>query len=135
MRDNGLMLPFPALRHFTVQEFNHPELLDNAFVQWLDNVRHAAGIPFILTSDARTPEHNREVGGAPTSLHVSGRAVDFTLRMWDSPTLWRVAHAVCVTPPPNGCGIELEFVLSDRHVHLGLFPDQRPSRLVLKASD
>ena len=136
MRGNRLMpSPFPSLRHFTAAEFQNPLLVDEAFVKWLDDVRHAAGVPFKLTSDARTPEHNKKIGGSPTSLHLLGRAVDFTLRRWDSETLWQIMKAVCSTPTPNGCGIELEYVLGDQHVHLGLFPDTRPSRLVLKASD
>lgn len=136
MWDHRLMpLPFPSLRHFDAPEFDHPELVDEIFLRWLDDVRHNAGVPFKLTSDARTPEHNKKVGGSPGSLHVLGRAVDFTLRVWDSPTLWRVTQAVCTTPVPNGCGIEFELVIQDQHCHLGLFPDMRPSRLVLKASD
>lgn len=129
------MLPFPALRHFTVQEFNRPDLLDNDFVQWLDEVRHKAGVPFRLTSDARDAEHNRKVGGSPTSLHLLGRAVDFTLRSNDAATQWKVMSAVATTPTPNGCGCEAEYVIADNHWHLGLFPDGRPSRLVLKAAD
>ena len=129
MRDYRLMaLPFPALRHFSVIEFARADLMDNAFLQFLDEVRHKAGVPFKLTSDARTAEHNKQVGGAPTSLHLLGRAVDFTLRAWDSQTLWKITWAVCHTPTPNGCGIELEFVIADQHCHLGLMPDTRPSR-------
>lgn len=136
MRGHGLMaLPFPALRHFSVIEFNRADLMDDSFLRWLDDVRHLAGVPFKLTSDARTAEHNAKVGGSPTSLHLLGRAVDFTLRAWDSETLWKITWAVCQTPTPNGAGAELEFVLADKHAHLGLFPGTRPSRLVLKASD
>lgn len=128
-----MALPFPALRHFTVNEFDAPELLDNLCVKWLDDVRHAAGVPFILTSDARTPEHNAKVGGSPTSLHVLGRAFDFKLRTTDAATMWKVMAACVSTPAPFGK--EVEYVIADQHWHIGLFPDQRPSRFILKASD
>ena len=130
-----MSLPFPALRHFSVIEFNRADLMDDAFLRWLDDVRHKAGVPFKITSDARDAAHNAKVGGAPTSLHLPGRAVDFTLRAWDREALWKIAQAVCQTPTPGGVGVELEFVIADQHCHLGLFPDTRPSRLVLKASD
>ena len=126
-------VPFPALRHFVASEFQHPELVDADALQWLDNVRHAAGVPFRLTSDARTPAHNIEVGGSPTSLHVLGRAFDFTLRVADPAALYRVVDACMTTPAPFGK--EIEYVIGDQHVHIGLFPDQRPSRLILKARD
>lgn len=126
-------LPFPSLRHFQANEFSNPALVDGAFLAWLDAVRHTAGVPFKLTSDARTPEHNTKVGGSPGSLHVLGRAVDFVLRSWDRESLWKVVHAVCLTPAPNGCGIELELVQSDKdkHIHIGLLPNAASSRLIL----
>lgn len=129
------MLPFPALRHFSVVEFKHPELINNDFLEWLDTVRHVAGVPFVLTSDARTHEENKRVGGSPTSLHLFGRAVDFDVRKDTPDVRWKVMAAVIATPTPGGVGVEAEFVIADDHWHLGLFPDGRPSRLVLKAAD
>ena len=134
MRGDGLMaLPFPALRHFSVIEFDHPGLVNNNCAEWLDAVRHKAGVPFILTSDARTPEHNAEVGGSPNSLHMLGRAFDFTLRVTDPTTLFKVMEACMVVPAPFGK--EIEYVFGDKHFHIGLFPDQRSSRLILKDKD
>ena len=134
MRGDRLMaLPFPALQHFGIIEFDHPELVNNDCALWLDAVRHKAGVPFILTSDARTPERNREVGGSPASLHLLGRAFDFTLRVSDPVTLFKVMEACFVMPA--SFGKEIEYVLGDIHIHIGLFPDQRPSRLILKDKD
>ena len=125
------MLPFPALRHFSSNELNHPELVDNAFFAWLDEVRHRAGVPFRLTSDARTPEENaRASGSSPTSLHLQGKAVDFTVR-WEREVLWKVTHAVCTTPCTQGVELELVQGQRDRHIHLGWLGVGRASRLVL----
>ena len=134
MRGDGLMpLPFPSLRWFQSNEFQNPHLVEETCLRWLDTVRHKAGMPFILTSDARTPERNKEVGGSPTSLHVTGRAFDFTLRVTDPTTLFKVMEACMIVPAPFGK--EIEYVLGDKHFHVGLFPDQRASRLILKDKD
>lgn len=124
------------LRHFDASEFRHPELMNVSFLKLLGIIRIQAGIPFFLTSDARTPEENERVGGSPRSLHLQGRAVDFVVRPWTPENLFRLVRAVGFVSwlryPQNG-GIEFELVQSpiDRHVHLGLFPDERPSRLIL----
>lgn len=42
----------------------------------LDNTRHLAGLPIILTSGFRCPSYNKKVGGSRTSAHMSGLAMD-----------------------------------------------------------
>lgn len=42
----------------------------------LDNARHHAGIPFIITSGARCKKHNKKIGGSLNSSHMKGLAVD-----------------------------------------------------------
>jgi uncharacterized protein YcbK (DUF882 family) len=131
------MLPFPSLRHIAVTELNHPELVDNTVFKWFDDVRHTCGIPWRLTSDARTEESNNAAGGSPTSLHRLGRAIDFTVKSYDAATLWKIFSAIALTPPPGGCGVEFEVVVLPvggmlHHLHLGLFPDTRPSRFIVK---
>lgn len=51
-----------------------PELMRKAVV-----ARGKAGIPFIVTSGKRTPEHNAEVGGVADSAHITGEAMDIRL--------------------------------------------------------
>lgn len=49
-------------------------------VKMLDDARHIAGIPFVITSGYRTAEHNAEVDGVENSAHTSGLAVDLRAR-------------------------------------------------------
>ena len=42
----------------------------------LDTAREIAGIPFVLTSAYRSPEHDRSKGRSGTGAHTLGRAVD-----------------------------------------------------------
>lgn len=37
-------------------------------------------IPIYVTSAYRCPKHNAKVGGSPTSRHMEGQAMDFTVR-------------------------------------------------------
>ena len=53
--------------------------LDLEFVALLDQARHIAGVPFIISSGYRTPEHNGSVGGVDGSSHCSGLAVDLVV--------------------------------------------------------
>jgi len=50
--------------------------LDRGFVSMLDYARQLAGVPFVITSGYRSPEHNAEIGGVPDSAHTKGLAVD-----------------------------------------------------------
>ena len=50
--------------------------LDEKLVAMLDAAREAAGVPLVITSGYRTPEHNSTVGGVEDSSHTKGLAVD-----------------------------------------------------------
>ena len=43
---------------------------------WLEVLREKASQPMIINSGYRSPQLNRKVGGAPTSNHLTGCAVD-----------------------------------------------------------
>jgi len=42
----------------------------------LNTIRHRLGFPLIISSGIRCRQHNKEVGGAENSAHVSGLAAD-----------------------------------------------------------
>jgi uncharacterized protein YcbK (DUF882 family) len=74
------------MEYFTDSEFackcGCDKMEMNALVKYkLDRARAMAGIPFVITSGLRCVEHNRKVGGSPTSSHLLGLAVDIATEM------------------------------------------------------
>lgn len=66
--------------YFTYEELSrvssYPMDINPDSLKRLNRAREIAGIPFIVTSAYRSPEHNKRVGGAPDSAHLRGRAFD-----------------------------------------------------------
>jgi len=58
----------------------------------LDQARHIAKIPFVITSTRRTPEKNAAVGGVKDSAHLRGLAAD--LAVADSDALFHMVSAL-----------------------------------------
>jgi hypothetical protein len=56
----------------------NPKLLDQKLQKALFFIDKASTFEIICTSGLRTPEHNAEVGGSPTSSHLKGLACDFS---------------------------------------------------------
>lgn len=50
--------------------------LDQNSLARLDYARKLAGIPFVITSAYRTPEHDKALGRSGKSAHTRGRAFD-----------------------------------------------------------
>lgn len=87
------------LRHFSPAEFACKcgcgvgmEKMDPAFLTMLDEARHLAGVPFVLSSACRCPKHNKAVGGVDDSAHVRGHAVD--IRCVDSHSRFAILQAL-----------------------------------------
>jgi zinc D-Ala-D-Ala carboxypeptidase len=59
-------------KYFKEIEYN----MDLDFLAKLDEAREYAGIPFVINSAYRSPEHNAKIGGKPNSSHLKGLAVD-----------------------------------------------------------
>lgn len=126
-------MSFPALRHFQPSEFHHPDRMDPAFLVWLDAVRDMAGVPFMLTSDARTQAENAAASGSsPTSLHLVGRAVDFQ-NPENVTDRYHIVRAIflCEGTAPGPIELELVHGPSDHHIHLGCYPGAHPPQLEL----
>jgi hypothetical protein len=127
-----------ALKHFSALEFDHPNLVDNQAAVFLDQLREAYGSELTLTSDARTREENEAADGSPTSLHLLGRAFDIRYPGSEEGA-WMLLRAFFLAlgwkAPDIERSIELELVHGpkDKHLHFGLFPITRPSRLIVAA--
>ena len=50
--------------------------IDPDFLERLTVARRFADVPFIITSGVRCEEHNKAIGGVPSSSHITGHAVD-----------------------------------------------------------
>lgn len=124
-----------VLQHFKENEFHHPELMNEDALRFFDAARHISKVSWTLTSDARTPEQNAKASGSsPTSLHLVGRAIDFVpADGWTKESIWKIVDGIMQAYYGQRNGVELELVHGpdDKHVHLGLFPDNRPPRLEL----
>ena len=71
------------MKYFDYSEFDSPdqigsgeEMMNQAFLDKLDEAREIAGTSFLITSGYRTVEHNRVVKGSVTSSHLTGVACD-----------------------------------------------------------
>lgn len=60
----------------------------------LDTFRAEVGLPVVVVSGYRCPEHNKAVGGAPRSEHVMGQAADIKVEGYTAAMLEAVAKRV-----------------------------------------
>lgn len=68
------------MKYFKLSEFKCPccgeNKISKELVQKFENARELAGVPFVITSGYRCKNHNKEIGGSPTSSHSKGLAAD-----------------------------------------------------------
>jgi len=71
------------MNYFTPEELQCPcckEFKMNVeFMIKLNKLRADLGFPFIITSGYRCEKHNKEIGGAKHSAHLTGNAVDIAV--------------------------------------------------------
>lgn len=70
-----------GIRFFKKEEFTcncgcELNNISHALVEKLNKARAIAKVPFRLNCACRCSNHNKEVGGSPTSSHLKGYAVD-----------------------------------------------------------
>lgn len=102
--------------NFTLEEMQCPcgecngGTMDMGFMQKLQRMRDICGFPFPPESGYRCHEHNRDVGGAPDSGHLHGRAADITLTNYRMRAKFLdAAHLVKMT----GIGLGKNFIHVD----------------------
>ena len=104
------------MRYFTYDEFDSPDApgsgqeMQPQFLEMLDDARELSGVPFIVNSGFRTPEHNRAVGGTPDSAHLTGWAAD--IRATSSNRRWMIIEAL-IQVGFNRIGVADSFVHVD----------------------
>ena len=80
----------PKTAHFTMSEFNSkdgvpvPPMYYGNIQQVMEQLevirRHLGSNSITVNSGYRSPEHNEKVGGKLGSMHLKGKAVDFTVK-------------------------------------------------------
>ena len=85
--------------------FVRPALLDA-----LETVREFAGVPLVITSGYRCPEHNAAAGGKPDSAHLTGEAADIFIP--GNKDRFRILQAV-FQYGPSRVGIGRDFIHID----------------------
>jgi len=65
-----------------IEKFLTDEIKENIFLLSLElqKIRDYIQIPIIITSGFRPPPLNEKIGGSPNSLHLKGKACDFTFK-------------------------------------------------------
>lgn len=91
-----------------VEKFKlHPDLW-----AFLDRAREIAGVPFIITSGLRTPEHNKRVGGKPNSSHLKGLGCD--LSVVDNYKRYKIQKALFAVDEP------FFMEVAKKHIHVDI---------------
>lgn len=83
--------PCARCRQLKVQ----PVAVDPRLIEWANTIRtslNGANITSMITSGVRCAEHNAEVGGAPQSRHLTGKACDMLTP--SSEAAWRMVYTL-----------------------------------------
>jgi len=79
------MIQTDDFTYFVWSEFDckHTGLneMDPAFIHKLDDLRHACGFPFKITSGYRDPSHPVEAKKSSPGMHTTGKAADVAISL------------------------------------------------------
>jgi hypothetical protein len=125
-----------ATRNFSVAEalgasggYIPPELENNAqaVLEWFQAARDWLGLPILITSLYRSPEHNASVSGAANdSQHMRALGADFVVvGLTNHDALARLLDGVEAGAIPTYH--QLITYTTDHHVHVGLSGDGWPA--------
>lgn len=105
--------------HFNRSEFACPHCgkspMDQALIQGLEHLRQTAGRAIHILSGYRCPQHNQQVGGARSSMHIIGKAADIQI---DQLTALQTLELVQQSGAFTGYG----FYVAEHFVHVDVRP-------------
>jgi uncharacterized protein YcbK (DUF882 family) len=103
------------MKHFKISEFDSPDVpgsganMNAYFLSLLDAARDLCGFPWRVSAGFRTKAHNKKIGGALKSYHLTGEAADIACR--DS------QQRYCIVAAAIKVGIK-GIEVCDGHIHL-----------------
>lgn len=114
------------MKYFRLSEFDQEGLegsgenMDEGFLKRLDELRHACGFPFIISSGYRTPEYNAKISRTGyDGPHTTGRAADILAHGNQAHEILKLAGLHGFT----GIGIRQKGSYSSRFIHLDDLPE------------
>lgn len=96
------LAPGFKVREFRCRDGSDAIMIDQTLVVLLQAIREHFGKAVVITSGYRTAAHNAAVGGAKSSQHPLGRAVD--IQVADTPVEDVAAYAESLMPTWGGVG-------------------------------
>lgn len=110
------------IRYFTREEFRchcggkhcdgFPAEPEEKLIRLADRVRTHFGVPVTVSSGVRCPVHNKAVGGVSNSRHLSGKAMDFSVRGFSSSAV--VPYVQSLT------GVRYAYAIDHSFVHMDI---------------